>query len=269
MNQDFVVVACRKDLPLLEMLFKSIQLYAGDIFKHYWIINNDDLSIDEFPSINKPHTIVNLKRLSCDDYINQQIAKLTISGHITSEWYWVFDSKNFLIKSITHDDLYENNKPRVSLETYRDPYWYTGWVFLSEMYALPEQMPIRNNTPYPIHTVTAKELIESVDYFPSKFLEWYSSHNVCEFFLYYAFYLSKHDAFDLYSSQPFSTIANRPIWPGELSGNTPLLLKKNDIWCTGLHRDTLKTMDVKHRILWTEFLKECGIIDQFAALPFQ
>lgn len=265
MSSDLVVVTYKKDLDLCDLFFRSVeQFIKPGLFKNFWVIITDDSEIDIKSKFN--WNVVRLKNLnntySNIGYADQQQAKLDISKLITSDWYWVFDSKNFFIRSITNSDLYDNNCARVNVTRPTD-YWKQSWINSLQYFNLPYVDPIHNRTPYPIKTSIAQTIT-------CDFKSLWHNHMICEFFLYNAWVLKHHSFEDMYYSD--TRIFNTTIWPIDLSmeiykpKNLKFLLDKHlisnmPVWSTGLHRTTIDAMDSYHQQEWSEFLVYLKLFD--------
>ena len=265
MSSDLVVVTYKKDLDLCELFVRSVDRFVDEhLFDNFWIIITDDSEFNVHSRF-KWNTII-LKDLcltnSNNGYIDQQMAKIQISKFIDSDWYWVFDSKNFFIRSVTNSDLYNQNKAMV-YTTKPSDYWHQSWLNSLALFDLDYVDPIHNRTPYPINTALARNL--NIDNFESL---WTSKH-VCEFFFYNAWVL-KQQAFEVYS--PDSRIFNTTMWPIDLSTeiyqpqNLRFLLDKHTVsnmpvWSTGLHRTTVQYMNPLQQQAWAEFLIYLKLFD--------
>lgn len=126
---DFVTVVYSDEIEikLLKLQAHSFSFVYPDIINNILVIFNDKKSLNEqmrnkfydeiiecYPVelIDKVKLLF-LEDLNLDfDYSNwftQQLIKLEISKHVTSDYYVVLDSKNHFIKIITMDYFFKNN----------------------------------------------------------------------------------------------------------------------------------------------------------------
>lgn len=266
MSSDLVVITFKKDLDLCKLFLRSVDLFADQtLFDKFWIVITDDSDIKIKSKFD--WNIIRLRDLigdrSNNGYVNQQRAKLEIAKLINSEWYWVFDSKNFFIRTATFDDLYINDRAMVKIGLPTD-YWKQSWLNSLDFFGLPYTDPIHNRTPYPINTKIAKN-IDIKDFE----LLWSSKH-ICEFFFYNAWALKNYD-FNLYY-QHDDRIFNTTIWPIDLDisvyrpSNLKTALKNLSttnmpVWSSGLHRTTIQSMSVQQQREWADFLIELDLFD--------
>lgn len=259
MSSDLVVVTFSKDIELCRLFIRSADHFVKPgIFNNFWIIITDDselnFEIDRKWNIVRAKNLFDLSKKNNSGYINQQRAKLEIAKLITSDWYWIFDSKNFFIREIDNNDLYDNNKARVNV-TRPSNDWRQSWLNSLQHFDLPYTDPIHNRTPYPVKTSIAQAL-------ECNFEPLWFEKGICEFFLYNAWTL-KQNQFDVY--YPDDRIFNTTLWPIDLSmeiyrpGNLKIVLNnphvaKMPVWSTGLHRTTIQSMSGEQQQEWAEFL---------------
>lgn len=264
MSSDLVVVTFKKDLDLCRLFIRSFDRFVErELFTNLWIVITDDSDF-EFSSTNNWQIIRSghLFKSSGNGYVDQQRAKLSISQLITSDWYWVFDSKNFFIRKISHSDLYEGSCARVNVTRPSD-HWQTSWNNSLNHFGLPYVDPIHNRTPYPMKT----DLVSAINI---EFEPLWFKKGICEFFFYNAWVL-KQDQFDQYYYRD-TRIFNTTLWPLDLDmeiyqpKNLNLALRNLTItdmpvWTTGLHRTTVAVMNDQQQQEWADFLIKLGLFN--------
>lgn len=271
MTQDLVVISFERDIPLLNVFVKSVDKFVTEnFFKNLWLVITDDTPIEKFTEIRKSKfnwNIVYAKELfevhqghGLSGYINQQLSKLCIAKKIKSDWYWLFDSKNFILKNISEQDLYSENRAYIGLGDPID-YWQPGYLEVLNRFKLDYQTPIINTTPYPIHTSTMNLMLEEVTDFQNLFCNLYLDKKTCEFFYYNAFVFKKKMFDKLYHPHGRFRFT---IWPAELEDpeSQPEVIKEklekqqdfNYIWCGGLHRTAVAAMNDIQKDKWADFL---------------
>jgi hypothetical protein len=268
MSSDLVVVTFSKDLELCKLFIRSVDLFVDPtIFNNLWIIITDDSEFDFTGrykwNIVRSKDVFELSTADNFGYINQQRSKLEISNLINSDWYWVFDSKNFFVRSITPNDLYNNDRAIVNV-THASNDWFKSWGNSLKYFQLSYTDPIHNRCPYPIRTKLAQSLDKAI------FEQLWLDENICEFFWYNAWVL-KNNQFDKYYYKD-DKIFNTTLWPIDLDREIyrPVNLRtalKNlkftqmPVWTAGLHRTTIQMMNIEQQAEWATFLTELGLFD--------
>ena len=278
MNQDLVVVSYSGDIELLNVFIKSVDKFVPQgLFENFHIILTDDTDSNEIPSIYSSvykWNIIYAKDMfdlhingHLSGYFNQQLAKLKISERIKSDWYWVFDSKNFLLRTISEKDLYRKGQKKV-LVGIDDPteFWLSGYLKSLNYFKTDYKQPLVNTTPFPIHTETVKKMINSVENFNNNFFKLCERYSVCEFYFYSAYLVKENLLDELYSKHGCTKIT---LWPMELDTPEfqPERIRKllenphneeNFIWCGGLHKNTIASMSSTQKERWADFLLWIG-----------
>ena len=131
----------------------------------------------------------------------QQLIKIFISQHVSTDWYLCLDSDCFFTGFKT---MFEGNKPKLNIEKYpnmetgcHEGWWVNSSKFLKK--SIPETWC--GVTPMFIHTETMKKLSES--YTVNSIRD--AINNGCtEYTLYWTFFSSLFNYKDLYSEVPLS-----------------------------------------------------------------
>ena len=114
-----VIVTCIKDLALFERSIKSIAQY-GVISPSIKIIiiANDDISlVDKLVELTTPLSLnVDILHYSAVDewtghigWDSQQYFKLAVANLITTPWYLIMDSDNYVVNPVFTDHLFVDN----------------------------------------------------------------------------------------------------------------------------------------------------------------
>lgn len=275
MTQDLVVVSFRRDIPLLNLFVKSVDRFVSEnLFENFWLIITDDTPVEKFKSLAnskfKWKTVYakdlfdTIKNHEVASYIDQQIAKLKISELILSEWYWVFDSKNFLLKNINQSNLYKDEKALVFVrDTAIWPPWEQGHRNTEKYFNIGNHKFIANSTPYPVYSSLVRELISGIENFELTFKKLFLNDHICEFYFYNGYVIQQKKFEDLYLERERYQIT---VWTTNLDQEvfSPDNIKQNNlVWCGGLHYDTIRLMDNEWQQKWAEFLTELGFFSTF------
>lgn len=275
MKQDLVVVVYEKDILLCQNFVKSVDIFTPDFWNKKWIIVTDRTVIefvDESWTVVYSHDIF---ESSGSGYVDQQIAKLIISQQIISDWYWVFDAKNFLVRTPGLEDLYHLGRARVNV-TRPSEEWLASWDAALDFYGVNYPYdPIHNRCPYPVNTAAASRLTgkRNVEDFADFFINAWNIYGINEFFLYNARLLAEEEFVDLY--YPDDRIFNTTLWPKDMDmeiyqpANLRIVLKNHQysqmpVWSTGLHRTAIMTMTDQQKQDWQEFMTELGLFEDLA-----
>jgi hypothetical protein len=272
-TQDLVVVTFKKDLESFKLLVRSADLFVEDgVFSNYWVITNDeDLNLSFLTEAKHKWNVVDVKDLMGffhkDGYTTQQILKCQIAKLIDSNWYWILDSKNFFIKKITEDHLFDiSGKVRISnVFDIRNP-WVKSWDLTASVFEiLPQQkLFIENVTPYAIKTELMRSMIDYLvckhkQEFPTWFYRSYHSLfplSFNEFYLYNHWLIRENNILDLYILDPNPLHRCIPIrWydhESRLCFHIPYGRR-----VMGIHRNAFEHLNQDHRILLARFL--CNI----------
>jgi hypothetical protein len=272
-TQSLVVPSYRKDLPQLELLARSIEIMDSDrLFSKLYLLITDDSKINEYDFLSDRWI-----RMRCDQiftpyaghgmsgYINQQIAKFKIADHIDTDWFWILDSKNFLITPIQERLLYRENRSRT---TFGEPssYWADSWDNSLLYWGLDpadnRTVPL-NITPFGVRTDDALAFLSEFGDFPLQFADLFLRQNICEFYLFssWLYYKGRFNSSCWLDGRLMST-----VWPTELNNPAyqPAAIKQEiqhaayPPWCGGLHKDTVDRMNSEHAYEWSAYLTELG-----------
>lgn len=122
-----VTVVCLADFKLLELQMSSIKKYCNniDVKEHIVICNDRDLSVDLIKGIVKKisynipvRCIEQIELLKLENTVKrgwytQQVCKLAVHEYVSTDFYLVLDSKNFLINPLITSDLFVDGKPKL------------------------------------------------------------------------------------------------------------------------------------------------------------
>ena len=201
-----VIVTCIKDLALFERSIKSIAQY-GVISPSIKIIiiANDDISlVDKLVELTNPLSLnVDILHYSAVDewtghigWDSQQYFKLSVANLITTPWYLIMDSDNYVVNPVSTDHLFVDSRA------------FCSWVVPADHHVkhlqrahmtwnnqdISLEYSMGDSPPFLMHTSTTKNLLPHID------KEWFNYNNpgplyTFEFFLYYA-YLEHINMFD-------------------------------------------------------------------------
>ena len=133
---NFVTVTFSTDFDAMILQASSLEFVIDNI-THFVIIQDSKIELEQWQSALSPyytrHTLVLIQNnlvLKCDGWRQQQILKLEIAKQVTTDNYFVLDSKNFFIKTFNLIDwnvphgngslflYYKNNKERLDVDIF-------------------------------------------------------------------------------------------------------------------------------------------------------
>jgi len=215
-NTPIVTVTCTRDLPLLELQAQSVYHYLDTECPVYIIVNESNMLdwLDYFDkNIRHFYDKHKLKILFRDAFpgewqqwipskINpwhvgwetQQILKLAIAEHLTTDAFLVCDSQNFLIKNWSADYNIPEGKIPYRTGIYAMPIdiWQEYSKRLDLDLKSPNSQTISMCTPIFLHTQLVQSLIKSKGGV-QKFSSWFkTASRVKSEFVLYALWAEKH-----------------------------------------------------------------------------
>ena len=279
MTQSLVVPSYRKDLPQLELLARSIEIMDKDrVFSRLYLLITDDSDIEEYSFLSDRWAKIRCEQIftphtghGMSGYINQQIAKFKIAEIIDTDWFWTFDSKNFIITPIEERLLYREGRART---TFGEPssYWADSWNNSLLYWGLdPEESRIvpLNITPVGVRTDDARAFLSTFGDFPLQFGDLFLRQNICEFYLFssWLYYKDRFDKSCWLDGKLMTT-----VWLTELNNPEyqPAAIKQESQqaayppWCGGLHKDTVVQMNEEQAEAWAAYLTELGFFTEKA-----
>ena len=263
---DLLTVTCSRDLPLLELQAASILHFIDrEFLNHIHIINNDDVDVSFLPSLygDLADRVAISQYSDYHDSFDRHIEKRYTSqmflkcayARRSAEHYLILDSKNFFIRPITEDILFDKGKPVASLfdsrSFLRRPFELDMWEgcrFLGTQ----EATPLQYYTPFLAKRNVMIAMMDRV----GDFHDWimYRNHGspdpcVYEFFLYSA--VMEH-------YEDYHTIVPRfanSAWPNAMI-DPP---KDKDWIATGIHANAYPSIDVD---AWADWIEALGIMSK-------
>jgi len=289
---DFVTVVYSDEIEikLLKLQAHSFSFVYPDIINNILVIFNDKKSLNEqmrnkfydeiiecYPVelIDKVKLLF-LEDLNLDfDYSNwftQQLIKLEISKHVTSDYYVVLDSKNHFIKIITSDYFFKNNtSPYLYFNYHNDKMleFYSNSLNYFDIKCpydnnenFDKMFKIQSSTPFLFITKECINMIKYVEARENKpFKDFFvETKQFTEFFFYYT-YLIFSNKYLLYeysiNLQPIITVG--PQNPVTENYNTweykKNILDNNKIYIFSLHRNCFKILDNDYKENLLKFYK--------------
>lgn len=101
-----LTVTFARDFELLKRQLKSFDLFLDQKYPHVIILNDDS----EWPGSVHKSQVPGFRQSQWGGWIDQQTLKLLAANVITTDYYMVFDSKNYL-----HDTFSPNKLPNVAV----------------------------------------------------------------------------------------------------------------------------------------------------------
>jgi hypothetical protein len=214
----FVLPTTRKDFDIAKFsIFSILELFNRlDIDKFYIIVPNSDLHYGKvYFEEYKPYcTLINEDILNISNKVHgwhkQQVIKLNICKHISTEFYIVLDSDCYLTKKIALADIYRDNKPIVALiHKHRNDWLLKSCIYFNIDYDKGCPANVMNVTPQILKTSIVLEVIEK--------------HNVenliiqgCnEFWIYFCYILKHYNFEQIYNVDIHNQLASGGCWHKE------------------------------------------------------
>ena len=169
---NFVTVTCSTDFDAMLLQASSLEFVIDNI-THFVIIQDSKIELEQWKSSLSPyytrHTLVLIQNdltLRCDGWRQQQILKLEIAKQVTTDNYFVLDSKNFFIKPFNISDwdinhgngslflYYKNNKERLDVDIFLEK------ASVKYNKTIPK-LHIDYMTPYKLNTAIVNTIIDT------------------------------------------------------------------------------------------------------------
>lgn len=220
---DLITVVFEKEIPLIEIQARSIELYIDtDIIRNiYVVVNDDDHIIDLInPAWWGIHShkvqIIPRSKYGVDPTLigwdSQQMYKLFAAESAESSWSMCLDAKTWFVQKLQWDKLFDTDGRVRFGNMYVNPVFKSAQVFLEELYNIRmTQIVGPGGVPFMFHTETVKSMFKELD---TPFLEFFSTHvrlpaNITEFMLYSAYVTHKHGNYSsLYSGSTYYGVQN-------------------------------------------------------------
>jgi hypothetical protein len=216
---DLITVVFKKEIPLIEIQARSIELYIDtDRIKNIYVVVNDEDSIVNLidprwwgTNSNKVQ-IIPRSKYGVDSALigwdSQQMYKLFAAESAESAWSMCLDAKTWFVQELHWDKLFDEQN-RVKFRSIPViPVFKSAQEFLEKFYNIHMKEVIGpGGVPFMFHTETVKSMFKELG---TPFLEFFSTHvrfpaNITEFMLYSAYIVHKYSNYSsLYSQyQPY------------------------------------------------------------------
>ena len=220
---DLITVVFEKEIPLIEIQARSIELYIDtDIIKNIYVVVNDDDCIVNLinPAWWGIHShkvqIIPRSKYGVDPTLigwdSQQMYKLFAAESAESTWSMCLDAKTWFVQRLQWDKLFDEYN-RVKFRNLTVFLVFNpAQVFLEKFYGIEMKEVIGpGGVPFMFHTDTVRSMISEIG---GSFLEFFSTHvrlpaNITEFMLYSAYVTHKHGNYSsLYSNSQNYIVQN-------------------------------------------------------------
>jgi hypothetical protein len=220
---DLITVVFEKEIPLIEIQARSIELYVDtDIIKNIYVVVNDEDSIvdqinPEWWGINSNKVkIIPRSKFDVDanvkGWYSQQLYKLLAAESAESCWSMCLDAKTWFVQKLQWDKLFDESN-RVKFKSFPViPVFKSAQEFLEKYYNISMSEVIGpGGVPFMFHSETVKSMINETD---GSFLKFFFDHvhppsAITEFMLYSAYVIHKHSNYSsLYSSYQYYYVRN-------------------------------------------------------------
>lgn len=257
---DLAIVYYEKEIDLLALLAKSIELYCDpNIIEKVYFINNstyeiggeskfNELIMPLFEKFKENVQVINASKFginhlnAADSYIAQQALKLFFSEVTNKEYYLVLDAKNHFIKQVKYEHLFgASGKPRSHFQVHGG---YLGTCLEQSCKYLDVDLDVSKPvlptvTPYMMITSLVKELLSLINkkYKKNIYNAIKENNKITEFLLYCAFIYSKGGFENWYDigEKPYATLFTK--WP-ETDNDIKRVLEstnKEYVWMFSVH----------------------------------
>ena len=216
---DLITVVFEKEIPLIKIQAKSIELYIDthNIKNIYVVVNDEDSVVNLIDptwwGINSHKVqVIPRSKYGVDPTLigwdSQQMYKLFAAEESDCPWSMCLDAKTWFVQSLQWDKLFDSQN-RVKFRSIPViPVFKSAQEFLENYYRIRMANVIGpGGVPFMFHTQTVRSMFKELDV---PFLEFFSKHvrlptNITEFMLYSAYVIYKYSDYNsLYStSQPY------------------------------------------------------------------
>jgi len=225
---DLITVVFEKEIPLIEIQARSIELYIDtDIIKNIYVVVNDDDHVVDLISPNwwgihsNKVQIIPRSRYGVvpvlEGWNSQQLYKLFAANAAESKWSMCLDAKTWFVQKLQWDKLFdEQNRVKfVSIPVI--PVFRDAQKFLEEFYNIDMvEVSGPGGVPFMFHTSTVRSMFEHIRIKDSSrsFLGFFCTHvnfpaAITEFMLYSAYVIYKYgDYSSLYNRSQYYRVQN-------------------------------------------------------------
>ena len=216
---DLITVVFAKEIPLIKIQAKSIELYIdAHRIKNIYVIVNDEDSVANLIDANwwginsNKVQIITRSKYGVDPTLigwdSQQMYKLFAAESAECPWSMCLDAKTWFVQNLQWDKLFDSQN-RVKFRSIPViPVFKPAQKFLENYYNITMKEVIGpGGVPFMFHTQTVKSMFKELN---APFLEFFPKHvrlpdNITEFMLYSAYVIYKYSNYSsLYSqSQPY------------------------------------------------------------------
>lgn len=278
---DIVTVCFDDDLPLMWLQARSLRLFMDQraINRIHLISNSNSPEFEialrgtvlpEYGYLRERVSIRHVSEYFPDSFVHggwetQQVIKLLVSRHVSTDHYLILDAKNHFIRPTTLRSFFTEDGRAISVMS---PHGFTDRLNAGRrLFGLENvtsefpTMPV--TTPYVAFTSMIREMIEEIETqhgcpFHQTFLE----HRLAEFHLIFS-YLCKTNSVEKFYAFDHDQ-ATVSIWPHHSDQDIMRIIGGLDDWsgivALGCHRMALKEMKPHLQALVSHIWKEAGLI---------
>lgn len=276
---DLITIVFRKELDLLKIQAKSIELYIPQhhIGNIYVIVNDgnyvDDLIDRTWWGINSSKVIIINRQtfgvdLTLDGWSSQQLYKLLAAEQAKTSWSMCLDAKTWFVNELKWDLLFDEQK-RVKFE------WFPVIpVFDSARKTLEGIFNIElvdvigpGGVPFMFKTSTVKSMINWIQISQKKsFFDFFTSEvkwpkQITEFMLYSIYVKKVHNDYStLYNNNQYYQIYNIAHNEAEIFNDRFNLMRKKSAFTVSIHRDAYQHLTDIQISWWVDFLFRKNLI---------
>lgn len=218
---DLVTVVFKPELPVLRAQAQSINLYCRDagIKNIYVIVNDHDSVADQIDPAwwgDMQHRVSILPRRTFstdfveDGWISQQVLKVLGAAISFNTWSMVLDAKTLFVKSLSFDDLMDNQGRPQTGSFGIQPVFESSSVRVGKLFGVDVTRQLGpGGVPFLFNTRMVRSMIADVEQRTAEaFPTWFQAQGeVTEFILYSGYLESTHMMDLLYNTQRSRLIA--------------------------------------------------------------
>lgn len=228
---DLITVVYQKEIPLLQLQAKSIDVYfqKNQIKSIYIIVNdhNDVVNLIDCKWWGKFADCVNVIPFSIFGYVsrilgweNQQLLKLLAAARCTCDWSCVLDAKTLFVKNVTPGLLIDSDNRACANNLSPQPVFESAQHFVENFFQITlDKIVGPAGVPFLFHTKTVQELIAECEARSGQPFTVFFQENVCypnlitEFYLYSGFVKFKYGTLnELYAQKQRWNCINVADW---------------------------------------------------------
>lgn len=208
---DLITVVYQKELPLLEIQARSIDLHVSpQIINSIIVVVNDHQDVCDLIDASWYGQHQNLVKIilapktKLSGWDSQQLHKLATAGSSTQEWTMILDAKTWFVNDLNIDLLFDDSNRAYHCTARNFTAFNDELVFTEQFFQTSTNQTIIGpaGVPFMFHTKTVRSLIQSIENISDlPFDQWFVEHvadppRITEFVLYSVYVLYKYGTYN-------------------------------------------------------------------------